>query len=60
MNMKVDKAFVERVIFKSSSFCLELSFWKYGMLFGANIRAMLTNQWFKHTWSIEHFILQRK
>lgn len=37
MNMKVDKAFVERVIFKSSSFYLEPSFWKCGMLFGADL-----------------------
>jgi len=30
------------------------------MLFGANLRAMLTNQWFEHTWSVEHFSLQSK
>lgn len=24
------------------------------MLFGANLRAILTNQWFDYTWSVEH------
>lgn len=29
------------------------------MLFGANLRAILTNQWFDCTWSVEHQLVKQ-